>query len=137
MLHVDVTPSSSNSSPGAYSTNSSSHRGYEEVDFTELEFPDYHKVKRLGRGSYGTVLQANWKNKRVAAKMVETDIDHKTIHNEVGFFNKSLTKMICIGETTPRTCPSEHNQAVRGVPRRTNGTNLGIDGGRVSSRTYN
>uniref|UniRef100_A0A914BWM5 Mitogen-activated protein kinase kinase kinase n=1 Tax=Acrobeloides nanus TaxID=290746 RepID=A0A914BWM5_9BILA len=84
MLHIDVAPSSSNSSSSSHVTNSFSNRdaSYEEVDYNELDFSDYHRLKRLGRGSYGTVLQATWRGKRVASKMVETDIDHETIHNE-------------------------------------------------------
>ncbi|KAI6225575.1 Mitogen-activated protein kinase kinase kinase [Aphelenchoides besseyi] len=75
-LHVDINvgPSSSNGVPP-----SALNTPYEQVDYREIIFPDFQHIKRLGRGSYGTVVQATFRGKRVACKLVETNLH---IHNE-------------------------------------------------------
>jgi serine/threonine protein kinase len=78
-LHVDVTPSSSNGyvpPPNA---------AYDMVDFREISFPHFQQIKRLGRGSYGTVLQGTFRGSSVAVKLLDKDLDHSHIHQEVCF----------------------------------------------------
>lgn len=58
---------------------------YEVVQATEVVFPDFNHLKSLGRGSYGTVVQCHFRGKIAAAKLLETNIDHVHIHNEVIF----------------------------------------------------
>ena len=79
-LFVDVSPSSSNY------THHLPTAQYEQVDYSELHFPNFAQIKRLGRGAYGTVMQATYRGRLVAVKLVETDIDHIHIHNEVCSF---------------------------------------------------
>lgn len=59
-LRIDVTPSSSN----GYGLSANSP--YRVVDFREIIFPSFQQIKRLGRGSYGTVIQAKFENHPVA-----------------------------------------------------------------------
>lgn len=68
-LRVDVTPSPSN----GYEMPANSP--YEQVDFREVEIPHFHQIKRLGRGSYGTVIQGRFRNKLVAVSLHD---DHYT-----------------------------------------------------------
>lgn len=86
-LFVDVsapsTSTASTISPSAPLEETRTTRAYPVVPSTDILFPDFAHLKRLGRGSYGTVVKAYYKGRTVAAKLVETDIDHIHIHNEV------------------------------------------------------
>jgi serine/threonine protein kinase len=91
-LHVDITAPSSSGSNGTYYEGAVDRPGssqpYPQVAASEILFPDFQHLKRLGRGAYGTVVQAYYKNKVVAVKLVETDIDQVHIHNEAKFLHE-------------------------------------------------
>ncbi|KAI6182324.1 Mitogen-activated protein kinase kinase kinase [Aphelenchoides bicaudatus] len=76
-LRVDVNMTPSSSSNGFLATSP-----YDQVDFREIVFPNFQNLKRLGRGSYGTVIQGVFRNKNVAIKLLDRDLDHSHIHNE-------------------------------------------------------
>jgi len=60
-------------------------RPYEEISSNEVQFPHFTELKRLGRGSYGTVVECVFRGKLAAAKLVETNIDYVHVQNEVGW----------------------------------------------------
>uniref|UniRef100_A0A915E2A7 Mitogen-activated protein kinase kinase kinase n=1 Tax=Ditylenchus dipsaci TaxID=166011 RepID=A0A915E2A7_9BILA len=103
-LHIDIShncqPSSSSKSP------SGEKSVYEEVSYNEVLFPDFQRLKRLGRGAYGTVVQCNFRNRLAAAKLVESTIDHVHIHNEAkllhDFKHENIIKLYAVfhGEQT-------------------------------------
>lgn len=88
-LYVSVSPSSSKED----SLMSEKH-GYEDVPSTQVIFPDFRHLKRLGRGSYGTVVQCYFRGRVAAAKLVETNIDHVHIHNEVNSLSEFLLYVV-------------------------------------------
>jgi hypothetical protein len=93
-LSVDVSPSSSattkssnNSSLPAMEKSGGPHerskkRPYEEISSNEVQFPHFTQLKRLGRGSYGTVVECIFRGKLAAAKLVETNIDYVHVQTE-------------------------------------------------------
>ncbi|KAI1731173.1 protein kinase domain-containing protein [Ditylenchus destructor] len=77
-LHIDVIPSSSHQA-----IDVPEKKGYEDVSYNEILFPNFEHRRRLGRGSYGTVIQCHFRGRLAAAKLVEADnVDHRHIHNE-------------------------------------------------------
>ncbi|CAD5206272.1 unnamed protein product [Bursaphelenchus okinawaensis] len=79
-LSIDVTPSTSSALPAV-------DIKYDQVNYNEVFFNDFASVKRLGRGSYGTVVQGYYRGRPVAVKLVESDIDHHHVHNEAMILN--------------------------------------------------
>lgn len=64
---------------------------YEVVQSSEIVFPNFSLLKRLGRGSYGMVVQCYFRGRIAAAKLLKTNIDY--VHNEVNnskFFNNLI-----------------------------------------------
>uniref|UniRef100_A0A1I7RLA6 Mitogen-activated protein kinase kinase kinase n=1 Tax=Bursaphelenchus xylophilus TaxID=6326 RepID=A0A1I7RLA6_BURXY len=55
---------------------------YDQVNYSEVHFPDFSSVRRLGRGSYGTVVQGLFRGRPVAVKLLESDLDREHIDNE-------------------------------------------------------
>lgn len=85
-IHIDIFSPPSNSQKSAECDGIKIDKHYEDVDFTEISFPDYKHFKRLGRGSYGTVVPCYFRGRIAAAKILESDVDHFHIHNEVFLF---------------------------------------------------
>lgn len=86
-LYVDIySPSSSRQQADVFTENKINKWEYEDVDYTEILFPDFKNLKRLGRGSYGTVFQCYFRGRIAAAKLLESNDNYVHIHNEVNIF---------------------------------------------------
>ncbi|KAI3418886.1 Mitogen-activated protein kinase kinase kinase 7 [Globodera pallida] len=55
---------------------------YEVANFEELQFPDFRLSKRLGRGSYGTVMPCHFRGRQAAAKLLDANVDFKMVRVE-------------------------------------------------------
>ncbi|KAI6232983.1 Mitogen-activated protein kinase kinase kinase [Aphelenchoides fujianensis] len=62
-LHVDVNAGTSSSHDSA-PPDPSHKTSYPQVDYREIVFPDFQHIQRLGRGSYGTVVQAVFRGRK-------------------------------------------------------------------------
>lgn len=65
---------------------------YEVVQSSEIVFPNFSLLKRLGRGSYGMVVQCYFRGRIAAAKLLKTNIDY--VHNEAKILHKFKHKNI-------------------------------------------
>lgn len=66
------------------------------TSWTEINFNDLKIQQTIGRGTYGQVSLALWKNSRVAVKIMETDAEKKAFSIEVWFRYVICCKHKCI-----------------------------------------
>ncbi|KAL7080709.1 hypothetical protein ACQ4LE_000362 [Meloidogyne hapla] len=52
-------------------------KGYEEVEYSEVDLPEVHHIKILGHGAYGTVYRCSFRGRPAAVKIANThDLSH-------------------------------------------------------------